>query len=114
MLRAIHSLNWAASKSHQRLRVVLHWSTEDIYIGYDSGAEVDRHLPRARDGGCRGRRKDGREKRRRREKFGGRGVFIIFQWLKDRKEPGGGGRVLIKREGTCPGDHKSYVYDVYA
>jgi hypothetical protein len=92
MLRAIHSLNWAAAKSHQRPQGhILHWTTEDIYIGYDSGAEVDRHLPKARDGGVLGRRvgggrwrlssvggccrheRVGREKRRRRDILGGGG-----------------------------------------
>jgi hypothetical protein len=35
-------------------------------------------------------RKDGREKKKKKREMGGRGVFIIFQWLKDRKELGWG------------------------
>jgi hypothetical protein len=80
---------------HQCPQGILHWTTETICRRYDSGAEVNRHLPR--DGGRRevvgveGEKKKRcgeRKKERRRENLGGRGYLYFFQWLKDRKELG--------------------------
>ena len=58
----------------------------------------------------------GKGKRKRRKKSGGEGVFIVFQWLKDRKELGWGTiSVLPKREGSwmsegSRGSHLPFSY----